>query len=228
MREAARPFRWVVFDAVGTLIHPDPPVARVYQEVGARYGGSRTEAELADLFRSTMAVRPAESQTSEDIERKFWQQTVESVIGSVRDPQACFHDLYAHFARPNSWRMADDAAAVLNHLRRLGTRIAVASNFDERLLQVLAGFPDLGRLDACVISSQVGWRKPHLKFYHAVLAATGCPAEEIVMIGDSLEQDILPARQLGMQAIHLAPPGSGSAPTVASLGELLDELHARD
>ena len=40
--------RAVFFDAVGTMIHPDPPAATVYARVGRRFG-SRLPAE---------AVRP--------------------------------------------------------------------------------------------------------------------------------------------------------------------------
>src|SRR5207302_1039003 len=48
-----RPFaevRAVFFDAVGTLIHPEPPAGAVYAEVGRRHGSRLTAAEIARRF----------------------------------------------------------------------------------------------------------------------------------------------------------------------------------
>ena len=40
----------VFFDAVGTLIHPDPPAPIVYQEIGQRYGSQLSTAEIRQRF----------------------------------------------------------------------------------------------------------------------------------------------------------------------------------
>ena len=46
--------RAVVFDAVGTLIHPNPPAAAVYYEVGRRHGSRLTQDVVARNFVSAL------------------------------------------------------------------------------------------------------------------------------------------------------------------------------
>ena len=45
-----RGVRAVVFDAVGTVIHPDPPAAEVYVEVGRRFGSRLGMADIVGRF----------------------------------------------------------------------------------------------------------------------------------------------------------------------------------
>lgn len=43
------------------------------------------------------------------------------------------------------------------------------------------------------------FRKPHKRFFEKVLEWSGLSPEEILMIGDDVEADIIPATQMGMQ-----------------------------
>ncbi len=42
--------RAVFFDAVGTLIHPEPSAAKVYGEIGRRFGSRYSAAAIATRF----------------------------------------------------------------------------------------------------------------------------------------------------------------------------------
>lgn len=56
-----------------------------------------------------------------------------------------------------------------------------------------------------VISSQVGYCKPHPLIYQAAMHSLGLAAEEICFIGDSWEDDVAGPMQQGMQAIWVRP-----------------------
>ncbi|MEO5925485.1 MAG: HAD family hydrolase [Bryobacteraceae bacterium] len=51
------------------------------------------------------------------------------------------------------------------------------------------------------LSFQMGLSKPDKAFFHAALKELNVPASEIVMIGDTYKNDILPAIELGMKTI---------------------------
>lgn len=51
------------------------------------------------------------------------------------------------------------------------------------------------------LSFQLGLSKPDPAFFHAALSSLNVPASEVVMIGDTYKNDILPAIELGMKAI---------------------------
>jgi len=66
-------------------------------------------------------------------------------------------------------------------------------------------FAELGlleRLSAVALSAEVGKRKPHPAIFEAALAQAGVAADEAVMVGDRLREDIGGAQALGMTAIQ--------------------------
>ena len=66
--------RWILVDAVGTLIFPDPPVAEVYFAAGLDYGSRRTVDEIRGRFRAALAAAYSSClPTSEPLERMRWQ-----------------------------------------------------------------------------------------------------------------------------------------------------------
>ncbi|MGH7200676.1 MAG: HAD family hydrolase [Planctomycetaceae bacterium] len=204
----SNPIRCIAFDAVGTLIEPSPSVASVYHEAGRRYGSRLSPEEVAARFhevfrRSAETAGDAELTTSEEQERRRWREIVAAVFDDVCDHEACFAELFAHFARPSAWRCYPDVPAALDALNAQERLLAVASNFDARLSGVCDALPELRPIRLRVISSLVGVRKPSIEFYRRLAMMAALPPHEIVMVGDDLENDILPARAAGLHAVRI-------------------------
>jgi putative hydrolase of the HAD superfamily len=206
--------QWIMFDAVGTLIDPDPTVAVAYHNAGRRWGAKCTLGEAGDRFHRAFRAserdlfpgsdsQPARRITSHSIEESRWRWIVGSVFPEITDPEGCFRDLWEHFARPSSWRCFADVASCLNRLKESGYRLGLASNFDSRLNSICDAIPDLRHLEHRVISASVGFRKPAPEFYAAILQTCGCEPHQILMIGDHIENDVHAPRIAGMQALHL-------------------------
>ena len=80
-----------------------------------------------------------------------------------------------------------------------------------------------------ITSEQAGIMKPHAAIYEHALAATGTTADQSIMIGDTLEVDILGAINVGMDTAYFNPQNPPTAkirPTyvLQYLGELMDIL----
>lgn len=58
--------------------------------------------------------------------------------------------------------------------------------------------------DLILVSDAVGWRKPHTKIFEEALKRLGAGAEETLYVGDSPEEDIKGAKQLGMKTVFVA------------------------
>jgi putative hydrolase of the HAD superfamily len=221
--------RAVVFDAVGTLIEPDPKPASVYFEIGSRHGSKLTLPAIATGFRAAFAAEEfrdsANSLATDEVrERARWRAIVSTVLHDIGDANACFLELWQHFASSRNWKLAPGAGALLAELRERELKLAVASNFDSRLRSVLAGFPESRLLHDVVISSEVGWRKPAAGFFTALCRRVNCDASEILFVGDSRDNDYDGARQAGMRALLLDPasrPANGECRRIANLAELL-------
>ncbi len=81
--------------------------------------------------------------------------------------------------------------------------LAVLSNFYGNLSQVLVEL-DLARFfSVCVDSVAVGLRKPDPAIFELTLDRLGSVATRVAMVGDSYENDIAPAKQVGCQTIWL-------------------------
>lgn len=214
-------FRWIVFDAVGTLISPNPPAAEAYHAAALRHGSRLPLAEIRRRF--TRAFGNAEARddgfvTSETIEHERWRRIVSEVIDDIGDPDSCFEDLFRHFARNESWKCFPDVEPTLAELRRQGLRLAIASNFDSRLHSLCDGLPELAGIQIRLTSAEMGVRKPSPRFYAGVLRRLGCGAGEALMVGDDEVNDVAAARSAGLAAVLL----SRDTPRAGALGSLTE------
>lgn len=55
--------------------------------------------------------------------------------------------------------------------------------------------------DVVVASAEAGCAKPDLKIFNLALEQAECKPNEAVMIGDRLDNDVVPAKQLGMKTV---------------------------
>jgi putative hydrolase of the HAD superfamily len=214
---------WILFDAVGTLIYPDPPVAEAYHTVGQKFGSQLAVDEIRGRFRAALAANQACGEaTNEARERDRWRTIVRRVINDVTEGgEALFESLWQHFAQSQHWQTFDDATA-LTDLRARGYRIGIASNFDDRLLRIAAAFPALTICEAVFVSSNVGFTKPDRRFFRAIEVHLGVNSSQIALVGDDEISDVQGATEAGWKAVRLDRSGSIQSPdTIHSLAELL-------
>lgn len=215
MPEVARAsVQGIVFDAVGTLIEPDPPVAVAYRAAALTQGVAIDLAEVKSRFRRAFLQEEREDaagllETDEPRELLRWRRIVGQVLHEVPDPDRAFHDLWEHFGQSLAWRWFDDVLPSVSALAALGLPIAVASNFDGRLRRVIGGLGTIPSLvDALVVSSEVGYRKPHPAFFAAVSRRLGLAPERILYVGDDVENDLLGSERAGFRAVLIDRKGN--------------------
>jgi putative hydrolase of the HAD superfamily len=221
----------IVFDAVGTLIDPFPTVAEVYTGAALRQGVHLERAVVKARFHQYFRNDEVDEMrgplaTDETSEFRRWRRIVSNVLPEVPDPDRAFAELWDHFGRPEAWRCFPDVAPALDLCMTRKIPIRIASNFDARLRGVVRG---LAELSCCVtplvISSEVGYRKPHAAFYQAACASLGLPPDRVLCVGDDLENDVLGARRAGLRGLLLDRHGRRpeDTPYVSDLSELVSK-----
>ncbi|MGI8979194.1 MAG: HAD-IA family hydrolase [Pirellulaceae bacterium] len=196
--------RAVLFDAVGTLIYPHPPVAEVYHREAQKHGSKYSVNEIAGRFRAVIARHHQGGRTSESLERERWRRIVHDVIDDVEDSQELFLSaLWKHFGAASSWRLFEDVAPTWQDLSRRGYLLGIASNFDSRLRTICRGLSPLTECRRIFVSSEVGFPKPEPRFYRAVEVQLGLRSEQILLIGDDHAADVAGPLSAGWQAIWL-------------------------
>lgn len=216
--------RWVLFDAVGTLLYPDPPACEVYAEAGRRFGSALSADEIAGAFRAAVKRHTAGGgPTSEPREKARWRLIVAETLGDVplERSAALYEQLWLHFGRPENWRVYDDVEPAISALVARGFEIGIASNFDRRLIEIVAGHAALATCGHVFVSSEVGDSKPSLSFFRSIERRLGATPDEIALVGDDDVNDVQGALAAGWLAIRLDRDGrSAGRGTVATLREL--------
>lgn len=96
-----------------------------------------------------------------------------------------------------------DAAEVLRQLRARGYRLGVIANQSRGTADRLTAWGLLDMIDLVIASYEEGVVKPDPRIFALALARAGCAPHEAVMVGDRLDNDIVPAKQLGMHTVWL-------------------------
>jgi len=85
--------------------------------------------------------------------------------------------------------------------------LVLVSNFYGNISVVLEEFGLDGMFQHIVESAVVGIRKPDCRIFQLGVEALGLPAGEVVVVGDSIRKDMLPAKKAGCQTIWIKGEG---------------------
>ena len=196
----ACPIRAVTFDVGGTLIQPWPSVGQVYAEVAGLHGYQALDAE--QLNRRFAAAWRQRSKFA--YSRADWAALVEQTFAGLGDSahdKNLFEALYRRFESPEAWRIYDDVLATLTSLTRRGIKLAVVSNWDERLRPLLARLQLERCFEAIVVSCEVGCAKPFPGIFEQAAQLLGVTPREVLHVGDSTEEDFNGAKRAGLHAL---------------------------
>ena len=207
--------RAVVFDVVGTLVEPAPPVAEAYRLAAARHGIDRRAEEIAARFRDAWRVQETADATASipfattrGREQDRWRRIVAEVFDGHPAGEAIFRDLWDHFGRPDAWRSIPVGRRLVQRAIDAGLTVVLASNFDERLFTIADSVEPLSWADHVFASSEIGWRKPAIEFFRRIEERLGLAPSELMIVGDDPELDIAAGRRAGW---HVHPVGRQSS-----------------
>lgn len=96
----------------------------------------------------------------------------------------------------------DDAEECLKSLSA-GYKIGVIANQSLGTEERLRNFGILKYIDLVIASAEEGVAKPDRRIFEIALERSGCEPENSVMIGDRIDNDIIPAKMLGMHTIWI-------------------------
>lgn len=198
--------RAVLFDAVGTLVAPAAPVAQVYAAAARAHGLRLATDDVASRFRAAFRRQETLDQslhqncTSPDREVARWRAIVAEVFHELPTTNKLFARLWQHYARPESWRLYDDVRATFQLLADRGLTIGLASNFDERLPAFWHALSPRANVPVFV-SSALGYRKPHPRFFAAIAEQCHLPPAALLMVGDDADNDLRGAQAAGWHAV---------------------------
>jgi REG-2-like HAD superfamily hydrolase len=229
----------VVLDAAGTLVDLAGSVGQAYAE-DARAAGADLDPETIErgFGRAIRAAPPLAfghlpPGARGAAAREWWRGVAGAAIaGAGEIPtdfafESFFDRAWERFSRPDAWRVHADVRPALRALRARGVPLAVFSNWDERLKPLLTGLGLGGYFCRVIVSSDLPAAKPSRAAFEAVareLASIESAAGPPVMVGDRLDNDALPARAAGWDAVWLDRAGEAVVPESVRVARDLREL----
>jgi putative hydrolase of the HAD superfamily len=212
--------RAVTFDAGGTLIEPWPSVGGVYAQVAAEFGLSCDAESLNRSFGQAWRGRSGFNYT-----RAEWFEVVRQSFTEFCEPSSALFDaIYERFAEERCWRIYDDVRPTLKLLKSAGLRLAVISNWDERLVPLLERLDLAHYFEVTFVSSVVGAHKPAAKIFNKAAEHFGLPPNEMLHVGDSETEDVRGARSAFFHARRIRRQGAVEPYDLRALTEIPDDV----
>ncbi|MCI8308128.1 MAG: HAD family hydrolase [Lachnospiraceae bacterium] len=146
---------------------------------------------------------------------KFYKENKQGVLETVK---------LLNVEKPK-WRFEDeilysDTEECLKELSRK-YKIGVIANQLTGTKGRLEKFGILKYMDLVISSADEGVSKPDKRIFEIALERSGCKPENAVMVGDRIDNDIVPAKQIGMKTIWVKQ-GFGKFWTIAGESEMPD------
>ncbi|ANM30232.1 hypothetical protein ABI59_12550 [Acidobacteria bacterium Mor1] len=210
-------YQAVLLDAGGTLVGPRGSYGAVYAAALAAVGIDRPAEDFERAIRKTMVAMESEIPPGVDRfrhfpggEAEFWLRFARRALGeTVGEPvdgtvaMAALEHLRGAFRRREAWEVFPDVRPALDALRELGLRLAVVSNWDSRLPEVLELLELAPYFETVAVSHTEGVEKPAPGLFHVALERLGVPADAAIHVGDREDQDVAGARAAGVEVLLL-------------------------
>jgi FMN phosphatase YigB (HAD superfamily) len=146
-----------------------------------------------------------------------WGGTLMAEDGPLDIPMALWPEVEA----------IEGAQAVLAELSRR-YKVGVATNATvsaRNMIEIALGRVGLrGFVSEVLCYSDIGARKDSDEFWRVALDVLGVEAEDVAMVGDSLEQDVAGPRAFGIHAIWFNREGLPAVPGIPAVARLADSV----
>jgi HAD superfamily hydrolase (TIGR01662 family) len=105
----------------------------------------------------------------------------------------------------SNWMVEEDTIPTLTQLKDSGYWMGIISNAGDNkdVLQLVGRFQLEHFFDFVLTSAACSYRKPHQRIFEMALAHWNIPASEAIMVGDTLEADIMGAQRAGLPGVWI-------------------------
>jgi len=223
--------RAVLFDATGTLLLFRESVGEIYRAFALEFGVDLPATRIQEAFGRILSgsepmVFPGQTgDPCRSLERLWWWERVRSTFRAAdstarfTDFDAYFDRLWNHYAAGAAWRLAPGTRRALGDLRARKVPMAVVSNFDHRLSNILQDLAILEYFENVTTPAEAGAAKPDRRIFEAALEGLGDPSRRAIYVGDRAVEDVEGARGAGLIPIQVQ-----SLATLAELPAHIDAL----
>ncbi|MHC4934478.1 MAG: HAD family hydrolase [Planctomycetota bacterium] len=182
-------------------------------------GGVLLDEQSMEVARAEATARFLGALVPEYSVERYWADTEEAVQAFT--PETYLHVFWkylkpdrvrceeAYLAFRQEWRRARPPLELMpgigDELRELAAcfRVGLAGQYGSEVLDLLRREELLGCLAWHFTQDDFTLTKPDPRYLLQIAEACGVPPSECVMVGDRIDKDIVPARQVGMRTVRI-------------------------
>ncbi len=207
------PIKAVIFDFIGTLVsvkgyNLEVSKMKLYKALCEAGFNVEHEKFLEAYTQAHEKYRVIRYQQLVEVTNAIWISEALNLLGFKTTPEDSriktavnlFFEDYL-----SSLKTRKGAKKLLSWLSMENYKLGLVSNFTYApLIYGALRKTGLNRFfHVVLVSDAVGWRKPHVKIFEEALKRLDVKADEALYVGDSPDEDIKGAKQLGLKTIYV-------------------------
>lgn len=210
----------VSLDATGTLFRVRGSVGEAYARAAEAFGvhGLRPASLTRGFFaawRDHNVRHPNFGHGTELSSYNWWSSLFGATLAHARPELShseefaadvfpkLFDQVWHDFTRAEAWEVFPETEPVIKTLRSNGIKVAVVSNFDERLPLLLKNLGLDHLFDVVLPSCYAGVAKPDPDIFYQALRKANVEGSEAVHVGDDYKKDYRGAKDAGLSRAFL-------------------------
>ncbi len=208
--------KWIFFDIGNVILNDDPAMAFFYHEIyhAIQQNGKQVSLDevLAARERSILVERNGkhyEAVMKQFLGNGIWHKVDKQIRRKLADNWAKYSPLIPGIV-PVIQQLAgqtDDVPLTDRWKRPVRKfKLGLIANQPKEVIGVLENLGLLKYFHIYGISQIIGLSKPDPRFFHWALEQANCQPQEAIMLGDRVDNDIKPAKMVGMKTIWLSLP----------------------
>jgi HAD superfamily hydrolase (TIGR01662 family) len=188
------PRRAVLFDVGG-------PIDMEFAHEIAMDGAIAAACGLEGIRVDQAAIDEASERAVDAFASDAYGHMIETLCGDPGTVARVRRRVQAMTGNLDVFQLRPDIVDLLRKLRQLGLKLGIVANQPERMRERLEREGIAVLFDHHGLSGLTGVRKPDPRAFTAAAEALGVSPADCIMIGDRTDNDIAPARALGMASI---------------------------
>jgi 5'-nucleotidase len=192
--------KWIFFDAGNVIINDDPAMVFVYSQIHQAITSKGISITPDELFRYR------ESLIKEKRDGQHYYSVAEHYLG-LAESKALFQQIWKKLKAEWSF-YSPVLSPIIPIIDQLYNRynLGIIANQPPEVMDIFEKADLLKYFKVIIISDLVGMKKPHQEIFRHALEKAQARAEQSVMIGDRIDNDVAPAKAVGMKTLWFQLP----------------------
>lgn len=193
--------KWIFFDVGGVIVDEDFYLKKYYRRL------------LEEMRRCRIKITKKEFEGVRQKAIEEYQSSITMAILNKLIKDERIREKIRKKTQENLRKEIDDLIKLKKNIKRIlkaliekGYKLGLIANQGKEMIDFLKKHNLWELFDFRGISEILGLRKPDLRIFKLALKG-GCKPNEAIMVGDRIENDIIPAKKLGMKTIRIRKGG---------------------